>query len=85
MQFERYDQAKDQALAKESQDLTEQQIEEILFPHLKEFTSERTGKLAVGKMRVFLRENSIMRSAWKTRQLKENLEAQHPELFGEEE
>ena len=84
IQFERYEQASDQAVVKETQDLTEQQIENILKPHIQEFISERTHKMAVGKMRVFLRKQKIILSSWKTRQIKENLEAAFPELFPED-
>jgi len=85
-QFERYEQAKDQALAKETSELTEKQIEEKLIPVMNQFISERTGKLSVGKMRIYLRdEHKISLSAWKTRQLKESLEAQFPERFDEDE
>lgn len=88
-QYERYQQAKEQAAKKETQDLTERQIEQLMIPelkkHLNDFLSDRTGKLSVGKMRVFLRdEHEIHLSAWKTRQLKESLEALHPDLFDEE-
>lgn len=83
IQFVRYEQGKDQALQKESQDLTEQQLEEILFPEIGELLNERSGKLDVSKMRVFLRKSGIIISTWKAYQIKGNLEAQHPEFFEE--
>ena len=54
IQMERYEQGKDQALAKESSELTEEQLSEMLLPHLKELLSERTGELSVDKMRHWL-------------------------------
>ena len=83
IQFTRYDQAKDQALQKESQDLTEKQIEEILFPEVPELLNERSGKLDVSKMRVFLRKSGIIISTWKAYQIKGNIEAANPEMFDE--
>jgi len=83
IQFERYDQAKDQALKKESQDLTENQIEEILLPELPELLNEKSGKLDVSKIRVFLRKSGVIISTWKAYQIKGNIEAAHPEMFDE--
>jgi hypothetical protein len=54
IQMDRYEQGKDQALAKESSELTEEQLSEMLLPHLKELLSERTGELSVDKMRHWL-------------------------------
>lgn len=83
-QYERYEQAKDQALLKESQELTEKQIEEMLIPHLDELISERTGRISTAKLRLFLRKNERVRiSTWKAYQIKGNIEAQHPEKFEE--
>lgn len=84
IQIERYLQGKEQALQKESQDLSEIQIEQLLMPHLKELLSERTGRLSVGKMRVFLRDqHNVLLSSWKTRHIKENIEASNKDLFDE--
>lgn len=80
-QFVRYEQAKDQALQKESQDLTEKQIEEILMPKIEQLLNERSGKLDVSRMRVFLRGEGILISTWKAYQIKGNIEAAHPEIF----
>lgn len=83
-QYERYEQAKDQALLKESQDLTEKQIEEMLVPHLDELISDRTGKISTAKLRLHLRKNEKVRiSTWKAYQIKGNIEAQFPEKFEE--
>jgi hypothetical protein len=41
--------------------------------------------LSVGKMRVFLRDqHNVILSSWKTRQLKENIEAANKDLFDEQ-
>jgi len=82
IQFIRYEQAKDQALIKESRELTEKQLEEMLEPYITELISQKTGKLNVGKMRILLREKEkVSVSTWKAYQIKRNLEAAHPELF----
>lgn len=80
IQIERYEQAEEQAATKESQDLTEEQIEGILQPQLKNLVNEK-GQLSVPKIRVFLREQGIRISSWKTYQIKGNIEGAHPELF----
>jgi len=84
-QFERYEQAKDDALKKESSELTERQIEEILMPDILKLINEKTGKISVGRLRVYLRnhEPPIMLSTWKAYQIKGNLEHAHPEIFEE--
>lgn len=84
VQFERYEQGKEQALAKESQELTEQQIIDIMMPEIESLKSEKTGRLSVGKMRVFLTRKKIRLSEWKTRQAKEYIEAAYPDLFEED-
>jgi len=83
IQFTRYDQAKDQALMKESQDLTESQLEEMLEPYLRELISEKTGRISISKLRLHLRmqDPSVIVSNWKAYQIKGSLEAQNPELF----
>lgn len=85
IQFERYEQGKEDALKKESSELTERQIEEILLPDIQELISEKTGKISVGKLRVHLRKHKppVFLSTWKAYQIKGNLEADHPELFDE--
>ena len=85
IQLERYLQGKEQALQKESMDLSETQLEQLLIPHVKELISERTGMLSVGKMRVFLRDqHNVILSSWRTRQIKENIEASNKDLFDAE-
>lgn len=80
-QMVRYEQAKDQAEQKESSELTEAQLEEILIPQIQQLINEKTGKLDVSKLRVFLREQGIPIKYWKAYQIKGNIEGQHPELF----
>ena len=80
-QFERYEQAKDDALIKEAKELTERQLEEMLIPHLDELLSDRTGMINVGKLRLCLRKQKVRISTWKAYQLKGNLEAAYPEKF----
>ena len=49
---------------------------------MKDLLSERTGKLSVGKMRAFLKvDEGVNLSDYKTRQIKEYIEATHPEIF----
>lgn len=81
IQIDRYEQGRTKALEKESMDLTERQIEDLLMPHIEQLRSERTARLSVGKMRVFLRDHKVFLSSWKTRQIKESIEAAHPDLF----
>jgi hypothetical protein len=81
IQFERYEQGEDEASQKEAQQLTEEQIEKLLMPHLAELLTA-SGRLHVGKIRVYLRENESIRiSDWKARQIRSNIEGSHPELF----
>lgn len=84
IQIDRYEQGKTQALQKESMDLTERQIEEMIMPHIEQLRSDRTNMLSVGKMRVFLRDRDVILSTWKTRQIKDSIEASHPEIFDED-
>ena len=84
IQMERYEQGKEQAMAKESSELTEEQIAELLLPHVKELLSERTGKLSVDKMRHWLNtEEGVVLSPWKTRQIKGAMELTHKKTFEE--
>lgn len=84
-QFERYEQAKEDALKKESSELTEQQIEQMILPDIQEIISEKNGRISVGKLRVYLRKQDppVYLSTWKAYQIKGNLENAHPELFEE--
>jgi hypothetical protein len=80
--MEIYEQGKEAAMAKESSDLTEDQIAELLLPHVKELLSERTGKLSVDKMRNWLKtEEGVILSPWKTRQIKGAMELEHYKIF----
>jgi hypothetical protein len=82
IQMERYEQGKEQAMARESSEPTEEQITELLLPHLKELLSERTGKPSVDKMRNWLStEEGVVLSPWKTRQIKGAIEIEHRTLF----
>jgi len=85
IQDARYEQAKDDALKKESSELTEKQIEEMLLPDIQEIISDRTERISVGKMRVYLRrqEPPVILSTWKAYQIKASIESAHPELFEE--
>lgn len=82
IQMERYEQAKVQASQSESQDLTEEQIENMILPNIIVLKTEK-GMLDVAAMRLFLRESGISISSWKAYNIKRNLEKLHPELFGE--
>ena len=82
VQFIRYEQAKDQALVKESRELTDSQLEEMLEPYITDLLSEKTGRLSISKMKVLLRKKEkVAISTWKAYQIKGTLEAKHPELF----
>lgn len=85
-QFERYEQAKEDALIKEAKELTEKQIEDMLMPHIEEMISDRTGMISTAKMRMILRklDPPIKISTWKAYQIKGNIEAAHPEKFEEQ-
>ena len=81
IQLERYEQGKDKAQEIESRELTEQQIESILMPEIENLRNER-GKLDIGKLRVFLRDETKIRiSIWKAYQVKRMIEASNPQLF----
>jgi hypothetical protein len=80
-QMVRYEQAKDQAQQKESSELTEAQLEELLIPQIQQLINEKSGKLDVSKLRVFLRNQGIPIKYWKAYQIKGNIEGSHPELF----
>jgi hypothetical protein len=85
-QFTRYEQAKDDALIKESKELTDKQLEAILIPSIDELISEKTGRISVHKLRLKLRKNKppIRISTWKAYQIKGNLEALFPKKFDED-
>ncbi|MCJ7459222.1 MAG: hypothetical protein MUP17_09545 [candidate division Zixibacteria bacterium] len=63
--------------------LTEEQIEKILMPRVQQLVNEKTGKLDVAKLRMFLRLQGIIICSWKAYQIKGNIEAANPQLFEE--
>ncbi|MCK4385641.1 MAG: ATP-binding protein [candidate division Zixibacteria bacterium] len=82
-QFERYEQAKDQAIRKESQELTDKQIEEMVMQNVDNLKTSK-GKLHVSKMRLYLRnEFDVYLSIWKSYNIKGLIEAAYPEKFEE--
>lgn len=81
IQLERYDQARTQAAKKESQDLTEQQLLEMILPSVEELKN-RKGQIDMYKVKELLREkHQVFLSTWKAYNLKKLLEISHPELF----
>jgi hypothetical protein len=69
-------------MAKESQELTEDQIIELLLPHVEDLLSKRTCRLSVAKMKAWLKvEEGIVLSPWKTRIIKNQMEIQHRKIF----
>jgi hypothetical protein len=84
IQYERYEQAKDQAEVKESSELTSAQIEEIVFKNLDQYLQEN-GRIDVQKMKLFLRnKHKIHLSTWKGYNIRGLVEAAHPEQFDKE-
>jgi tRNA-dihydrouridine synthase len=82
IQLERYEQGKEQAMAKERQELTKEQIMELLLPHVKDLLSERTGNLSVAKMKAWLRvEEGIKLSPWRTRIIRDQMQIQYKEIL----
>jgi hypothetical protein len=79
----RYEQAKDQAQAKESSELTETQIEKMIMPEIQNMKNEKNGKIDIHKIRIFLRNQGILVSRWRLYQVKGNIESEHPEWFEE--
>jgi hypothetical protein len=68
-------------MAKESQELTEDQIIELLLPNVEHLRSERTASLSVAKMKAWLKvEEGIKLSEWKTRIIRDQMLIQHPEI-----
>lgn len=81
IQMERYDQAEEQASRKESRELTEQQLLEMILPSV-EMLKNRKGQIDMYKVKELLREKKhIFLSTWKAYSLKKLLEISHPELF----
>jgi hypothetical protein len=81
IQLDRYEQAKDQASRKESQDLTEQQLLGLILPHAAELKNTRS-QIDMHKLKEYLRDKEgITISTWKAYNIKKALEIQHPELL----
>jgi len=51
------------------------------MPEVPRLLNEKSEKLDVSKIRVFLRKSGIIISTCKAYQIKRNIEADHPELF----
>jgi hypothetical protein len=81
IQMERYEQGRDQAIQKESLDLTERQLEDVIEPVMDSLLTDK-GTLDVAKMRIYLRDDhGIQISSWKAYQIKRNLELRFREKF----
>ena len=81
IQLERYEQGREQAIQKESLDLTERQIEDIIEPVMDRLLTS-AGHLDVSAMRLYLRdEHGIGISSWKAYTIKRNLELRFREKF----
>jgi len=81
IQMERYEQGRDQAIQKESLDLTERQVEDVIEPVMDSLLTDK-GTLDVAKMRIYLRdEHGIQISSWKAYTIKRNLELRFREKF----
>lgn len=81
IQLERYEQARTIAARKESQELTEQQLMEMILPSVEELRN-RKGQIDMYKVKEHLREkHQVFLSTWKAYNLKKLLEISHPELF----
>ena len=80
VQTERYEQARDGALQKETREITEDQIIKILAPIMTEKLLNKRGRVDVNKLRLYLKDNhSMLISPYKAYNLKGILEAEHPE------
>jgi len=83
-QIVRYEQAKDQAQQKESSELTDSQLETMVWNNIDKLLNSK-GKVDVSKMRYFLRDEfKVHLSIWKGYNIKGLIEAAHPERFEEE-
>jgi len=83
-QMVRYEQAKDQAQQKESNELTDAQLETMVWNNIDKVLNAK-GKLDVSKMRYFLRDEfKVHLSIWKGYNIKGLIEAAHPERFEEQ-
>ena len=82
IQYTRYEIATDQAETKESQEITEEQLEKICFENLSFIIDQKEDqekKISIPKMRLYLREQGIRISTYKAYKIKNNLELLHPE------
>lgn len=73
--------ASEQILEQPLEQPVEEIIEQKLMPEIPQLLNDRSGKLDVNKMRVFLRNQGIRLSHWKAYQIKGNIEVEHPQLF----
>ena len=81
VQFTRYEQAKDQAIRKESQAVTDKQVEDMIMQNVDNLKTNK-GRLHVSKMRLYLRnEFDVYLSIWKAYNIKGLIEAAHPKMF----
>jgi len=79
--MERYEQGRDQAIQKESLNLTERQLEDMIEPVMDSLLTDK-GTLDVARMRIYLREeHGIQISSWKAYTIKRNLELRFREKF----
>ena len=84
IQSKRYETAEEEAQVRESQELTEEQLEKICFENINEITMKKAddldSKISIPKMRMFLREQGIRISTYKAYKIKNNLELIHENL-----
>lgn len=66
---------------KKGNEPTEESLESILIPKIRELLNEKSRKLDVNKLTIFLRNQNIRISRWRAYQIKGNIEAQNPALF----
>ena len=59
-------------------------FEELKLKLFEKLKNDKSGKLDVAKVRVFLRKEGIRISSWKAYQIKGNIESEHPEMFDEQ-
>ena len=84
IQYERYEQAKEQAEVSESSEMTSKQIEEIVWENVDLFLNDK-GRINVQKMLLYLRrEHKLHVTTWKGYTIRGMLEAAHPEKFEKE-
>jgi len=74
---------KEKIIIRRTDTQTEAQLENIILPQVQQLLNDKSGKLDVNKMRIFLRTNGIRISSWKAYVIKGNIEAANPQLFEE--